>query len=230
MIPNLDNTPADYFPDVEQALQEPNGLLAVGGDLSPQRLLNAYQCGIFPWFGLEDPILWWSPNPRAVFIPGEVHCSRRLQRKLKKHDYKTTMNQAFEQVIQACSAPRKHEPDTWLHGPMQMAYQKLHQLGYAHSLEVWSPDGRMAGGLYGIALGDVFFAESMFSAQTDGSKIALFKLSQILFQNNVQLIDAQMMTDHLASLGAKLISRTEFTATVKRHTASNDCLTNSAIQ
>lgn len=212
MIPNLDNTPPDSFPDVAEALEEPNGLLAVGGDLNPERLLHAYRRGIFPWFGIEDPILWWSPDPRAVFIPGQIHCSRRLARKLRNTEFQITMNQAFERVTQACAAPRDNEPDTWLHGPMQFAYANLHQLGYAHSLEVWNSDGELAGGIYGVAIGQVFFAESMFSTQTDGSKIALLNLSRVLQKNNVRLIDAQMMNPHLQSLGAQLISRTDFIA------------------
>ncbi len=210
MIANLDNTLPNSFPDVAEALEEPNGLLAAGGDLSPERLLHAYRRGIFPWFGVEDPILWWSPNPRAVFIPGQVHCSRRLARKLRNTEFNITMNQAFEQVTRACAAPRDNEPDTWLHGPMQIAYANLHRLGYAHSLEVWNMHGELAGGIYGVAIDQVFFAESMFSAQTDGSKIALLNLSHILQKNGVQLIDAQMMNPHLESLGAQLMSRTAF--------------------
>lgn len=212
MIPNLDNASPDSFPDVNQALDEPNGLLAAGGDLSPERLLNAYRRGIFPWFGLEDPILWWSPDPRAVFIPGQIHCSKRLTRKLRNTTFHVTMNQAFEQVIKACAAPRKDEPDTWLHGPMQFAYINLHRLGYAHSVEVWSADNELAGGIYGVAIGQVFFAESMFSTQTDGSKIALLNLGNILLENDVQLIDVQMMNPHLQSLGAQSIGRKDFTS------------------
>lgn len=210
MIPNLDHTPPDTFPDVSDALEEPNGLLAVGGDLSAERLVAGYRRGIFPWFGIEDPILWWSPDPRAVFIPGQVHCPRRLARKLRNGDYRITTNQAFEQVIRGCAAPRDHEPDTWLHGPMQMAYVHLHRLGYAHSLEVWDKQDELAGGIYGVALGRAFFAESMFSAQTDGSKIALLKLSEKLKQLGFRFIDAQMMTGHLETMGAREWSRDYF--------------------
>ncbi len=215
MIVNLDNTAADCFPDIEDALEEPNGLLAAGGDLKPERLLNAYRRGIFPWFGVDDPILWWSPDPRAVFIPGEVHFPRRLRRKVRNRHYSISINQAFQQVIQGCAAPRKNEPDTWLHGPMQIAYLRLHQLGFAHSLEVWvSADEQsghqLAGGIYGVALGRVFFAESMFSAQTDGSKIALLSLSDYLKQQGFGLIDTQMLTPHLEKLGAFEMPRNAF--------------------
>lgn len=210
MIPNLDNTPSDHFPDVSQALLEPNGLLAVGGELTAERILAGYQRGIFPWFGVEDPILWWSPDPRAIFIPGQVHCSRRLKRKLRKHRFQVSLNQAFDQVIVGCAAPRKGEPDTWLHGPMQMAYRRLHDMGYAYSLEVWNADQQLAGGIYGVALGKVFFAESMFSTQSDGSKIALLALSQYLQEEGFGLLDTQMMTTHLQSLGAFEIPRDEF--------------------
>lgn len=221
MLPNLDNTPPDAFPDTSSALDEPNGLLAVGGDLSPERLLNAYRRGIFPWFGIEDPILWWSPDPRAVFIPGQVHCSRRLARKLRNSEYRITMNQAFEQVIKGCAAPRKNEPETWLHGPMQMAYTHLHHLGYAHSLEVWTADDELAGGIYGVALGRVFFAESMFSGLSDGSKIALLNLSSTLLQNGVRLIDTQMLTPHLETLGAVEWPRNRFIRAVQQLTSAD---------
>ncbi len=210
MIENLDNTPPDYFPAAEQALEEPNGLLAVGGDLSPERLLNAYRRGIFPWFGIDDPILWWSPDPRAVFIPGQLHISRRLKRKLRNCDYSISMNQVFEEVIKGCAAPRKSEPDTWLHGPMQMAYIHLHQLGHAHSFEAWTSDQELAGGIYGVALDRVFFAESMFSAHTDGSKIALLALNEYVEQQGFELIDSQMLTPHLQSMGAFEMPRSTF--------------------
>ncbi len=233
MIANLDNTAPDSFPAVSTALDEPNGLLAAGGDLSPERLLQAYQRGIFPWFGNEDPILWWSPDPRAVFIPGEIHCSRRLRRKLRNSHYRMSLNQAFEQVIQHCAAPRKNEPETWLHGPMQLAYIRLHQLGYAHSIEIWTDDGSLAGGIYGVALGQVFFAESMFSGHTDGSKIALLKLDEVLLANDVRLIDTQMMTPHLRSLGAVEWPRSRFidaiTDLIREQPAYHDSTDNQAL-
>jgi len=210
MIPNLDNTPTDHFPDVSQALPEPNGLLAIGGDLTAERVLAGYQRGIFPWFGIQDPILWWAPDPRAIFIPGQVHCSRRLKRKLRNHHFQVSLNQAFDQVIAACAAPRNGEPDTWLHAPMQMVYRQLHHMGYAYSMEVWGADNQLAGGIYGVALGKVFFAESMFSSQPDGSKVALLALSQYLHKEGFGMLDTQMLTRHLQSLGAFEIPRDDF--------------------
>ena len=225
-IVNLDQWPVSAFPDPETALDEPSGLLAIGGDLSPARLLNAYRQGIFPWYGETDPILWWSPDPRALFWPGQVHCSRRLRRKLRQQTYRATRNQDFAGVIAHCAAPRDQAQQhvetnetanvptathaTWLHQDMQAAYLQLHALGHAHSVEVFAADDSLAGGLYGVVIGRVFFAESMFSSHTDGSKIALLALSDWLAQLNFKLIDAQMMTAHLASLGAEEISRRRY--------------------
>jgi leucyl/phenylalanyl-tRNA---protein transferase len=228
-IVNLAQWPAHVFPDPGMALDEPDGLLAIGGDLSPTRLLSAYRSGIFPWYGASDPILWWSPDPRAVFWPGQVHCSRRLKRKLRKHSFRATRNRDFAAVMRHCAAPRNDDPQTeqpdeqsadqgtWLHADMQAAYLQLHQLGHAHSVEVFAADDSLAGGLYGVVVDRVFCAESMFSSQTDGSKIALLALSDWTAQLNFKMIDAQMMTPHLASLGAQSIPRRAYLQLLQEH-------------
>ncbi|MDV6345449.1 leucyl/phenylalanyl-tRNA--protein transferase [Nitrosomonas sp. Is37] len=200
---------SEYFPPLEMALDEPNGLLAAGGDLSPQRLLTAYRCGIFPWFNQEEPILWWSPNPRMVLFPGELKISRSLHKTLKKHHYEIRCDSAFTQVMQACAAPRKEQEGTWIHPEMISAYTVLHQMGVAHSVETWI-EGKLAGGLYGIAQGKMFFGESMFSRVTDASKIAFVHLVKQLERWNFGMIDCQMKTRHLTSLGAREIPRIEF--------------------
>ena len=204
------------FPPVAQALQQPNGLLAVGGDLSPQRLLTAYRRGIFPWFGPGDPILWWSPDPRMVLFPPEFRISHSLRKTLRRHAYELRTDTAFEQVMRACAAPRDREGGgTWIVEEMIAAYCELHRLGHAHSVEVWRDD-QLAGGLYGVALGAMFYGESMFSRKPDGSKIALAHLAaqwQRWYENG--LIDCQMHTPHLASLGAREVPRTEFVARVQ---------------
>lgn len=197
------------FPPVETALAEPNGLLAVGGDLSPQRLLEAYRKGIFPWFNEDDPILWWSPDPRMVLFPHELKISRSLQKTLKKGDYQIRADTHFAQVMHACASPRRGQAGTWIHPQMIAAYTALHEMGLAHSVETWI-DGELAGGLYGVALGRMFFGESMFSRVTDASKIALVHLVQQLRQWEFGMIDCQVQTGHLASLGAREISRSEF--------------------
>lgn len=197
------------FPPVENALIEPNGLLAVGGDLSPQRLLAAYCKGIFPWFNEDDPILWWSPDPRMVMFPSELKISRSLRKTLKKDYYQICTDRCFTQVMQACAAPRKEQAGTWIHPQMIAAYSALHEMGLAHSVETWI-DGELAGGLYGVSLGKVFFGESMFSRQPDASKIAFVHLVKQLQCWEYGLIDCQVRTGHLASLGAREISRAEF--------------------
>jgi len=234
IIVDLNDWPAFAFPDPEMALVDPPGLLAMGGDLSPERLLQAYRHGIFPWYGQHDPILWWSPDPRAVFWPGQVHCSRRLRRKLRQQRFHATRNRDFASVIHHCAAPRHGDPQrqgqhedklseaadddgTWLHQDMQNAYLELHRLGHAHSVEVYTNEDTLAGGLYGVAIGRVFFAESMFSRLTDGSKIALLALGDWLAQLNFKLIDAQMMTPHLASLGAQAIPRQHYLRLLRQH-------------
>lgn len=207
MIPGIKSCPS--FPPVENALKEPNGLLAVGGDLSPQRLLEAYSHGIFPWFNADEPILWWSPDPRMVLFPGELKISRSLRKTLNSGHYQIHTDRCFTQVMHACAAPRKGQAGTWIHPQMIAAYTALHEMGLAHSVETWI-DGELAGGLYGVALGQVFFGESMFSRVPDASKIAFVHLVRQLQQWKFGLIDCQVRTSHLASLGAREISRTEF--------------------
>ncbi|WP_090720456.1 leucyl/phenylalanyl-tRNA--protein transferase [Nitrosomonas sp. Nm166] len=197
------------FPPLENALTEPNGLLAVGGDLSPRRLLEAYSRGIFPWFNDGEPILWWSPNPRMVLFPDELKISRSLRKVLKKNHYQIRTDYSFGQVMQACASPRKGQTGTWIHPQMIAAYTALHEMGLAHSIETWM-DGVLVGGLYGVSLGKVFFGESMFSRVPNASKIALVHLIKQLQYWKFGLIDCQVKTDHLASLGAREISRMEF--------------------
>lgn len=201
----------DNFPPAQQALREPDGLLAVGGDLSPARLLQAYRRGIFPWYSDPQPILWWSPDPRCVILPGGFHISRSLGKLLRSHRYTVSFDTAFERVIAACAAPRAQQPEggTWITGDMQAAYCELHRLGHAHSVEVWM-DGRLAGGLYGIAIGRVFFGESMFSRRTNASKIALAWLTRQLGAWGYALLDCQVYSEHLASLGAQCMPRAAF--------------------
>ena len=214
MIFDLDGTPRDIgFPDTRLAESDPNGLLAIGGDLSLERLLNAYAQGVFPWYSHGQPILWWSPAPRMVLYPGELHVSRSLRRSLRRRGYELSVNQSFEAVIRACAAPRDTHPGTWLVPEMISAYLTLHAAGYAHSIEVWL-DEELVGGLYGVALGQVFFGESMFSRQTDASKAAMSLLAEIAAEHPFQLIDCQVHTDHLASLGAREIDRELFQQSV----------------
>lgn len=199
------------FPPVTQALRSPNGLLAAGGDLSPLRLLEAYRHGIFPWFNADEPILWWSPDPRMVLFPGHFSISHSLRKKLHKGVYEVRTDTAFEQVMRACAAPRPGAHGTWIHEEMIAAYCELHRMGYAHSVETWM-EGELAGGLYGMAIGRMFYGESMFSRKTDASKIALAHLCAQLGRWEFGMIDCQMNTPHLASLGAREIPRKEFIA------------------
>jgi leucyl/phenylalanyl-tRNA--protein transferase len=193
------------FPD--SALAEPDGLLAVGGDLSVERLLLAYQNGIFPWYSEDTPILWYSPHERFVLFPGELRVSSSMRRVLRSGKFKVTQDRSFEQVIGACSrVPRIGQDGTWITPEMQTAYITLHKLGHAHSIEVWQHDV-LAGGLYGIAVGNVFCGESMFSQVSNTSKTALIHLCSMGYA----LIDCQVHTDHLASMGARMISREEYT-------------------
>ncbi|MBI1174969.1 MAG: leucyl/phenylalanyl-tRNA--protein transferase [Sideroxydans sp.] len=202
----LDDTP---FPPVAQALREPNGLLAAGGDLSPARLLDAYRHGIFPWFNDDQPVLWWSPDPRMVLLPQEFKVARSLRKTLRNKRYEVRADSAFELVMRACAAPRDDQAGTWINEQMIAAYTALHHLGHAHSIETWV-GGELMGGLYGIAIGRMFYGESMFSRATDASKIALFHLAAQLARWNFGMIDCQMNTRHLASLGAREIPRAEF--------------------
>ena len=210
MIFDLDGTPPDIgFPDTELAESDPNGLLAVGGDLSQARLLHAYRNGIFPWFSVGQPILWWSPAPRMVLNPNELHISRSLRKSIRNGGFQTSIDVAFEAVIHACAAPRLGHEGTWLVPEMINAYVALHQAGYAHSFEVWHAH-ELAGGLYGVAIGQAFFGESMFSHRRDASKIAMALLARTALKLPYQMIDCQIYTDHLASMGAREISRRQF--------------------
>ena len=213
MIPWLG--PRDPFPPVASALRDPSGLLAAGADLSPERLLDAYARGIFPWSGDGDPLLWWSPDPRMVLWLAELHVSRSLRRRLKKGGYRVTLDTAFRDVMAGCAAPRADHDGTWITSWMMEAYGRLAALGHAHSVEVW--EGRaLAGGLYGVALGRMFFGESMFSRRPDASKVALVALARQLARWGFELVDCQMSTAHLASLGAREIPRAEFLSHVAR--------------
>ncbi|HEX8989025.1 MAG TPA: leucyl/phenylalanyl-tRNA--protein transferase [Rhodocyclaceae bacterium] len=214
MIPWLPAEPD--FPPLASALKEPNGLLAAGGDLSPERLLCAYAQGIFPWYSPGEPILWWSPDPRMVLFPGEIRISRSLARTLKRGQYEVQLDSAFARVIEACAAtPRPGQNGTWIAPEMRAAYKELHRLGFAHSVETWI-GGELAGGLYGVAIGKAFFGESMFAWRTDASKIALAHLGVQLRRLGFGIIDCQMETPHLASLGARPIPRAEFRALLDR--------------
>ena len=198
------------FPPVEQALTEPNGLLCAGADLSPARILAAYREGIFPWFSAGQPILWWSPNPRMVLFPSEFKVSRSLRKTLKAGDYNVRLDTDFAAVINACAnTGRPGQPGTWITPGMQRAYLELHELGWAHSVETWK-DGQLVGGLYGLAIGRMFYGESMFAQRTDASKIAAAHLARFLETHDFGMVDCQMRTDHLASLGAREIARQAF--------------------
>jgi leucyl/phenylalanyl-tRNA--protein transferase len=210
MIPWLrPEHPPEAFPPVENALEEPNGLLCVGGDLSVERLLAAYRRGIFPWYSAGQPILWWSPDPRTVLYPGEFKVSRSLAKTLRNRGFRTTVDRAFEQVTERCADPALRPEGTWISPPMRTAYRRLHELDYAHSFETWDGD-QLVGGLYGVALGRVFFGESMFSTARDASKVALHALVRASLAQNVRLIDCQVDSEHLRSLGARSLPRREF--------------------
>ncbi len=201
--------PEQAFPNPANALQDPNGLLAMGGCLSPQRLLTAYRQGIFPWYNPGEPILWWSPNPRLVLFPDQLHISRSLKKTIRKQDFEISYDTDFNAVIHACATPRDEEGGTWITEEMIAAYCRLHSLGIAHSVEA-RVDQQLVGGLYGLAIGKVFFGESMFSYQSNASKTAFVHLVQDLLHCGFQLIDCQVHTDHLISLGAVEINRQAF--------------------
>ncbi|MGZ5596927.1 MAG: leucyl/phenylalanyl-tRNA--protein transferase [Usitatibacter sp.] len=212
MIPWLHaDTP---FPPLAKALRSPNGLLCAGGDLSPGRIVEAYSRGIFPWFSEGDPILWWSPDPRMVLFPEEFKVSRSLRKTLSRDVYETRFDTAFRDVIEACAAPRDGQSGTWIVPEMVEAYTRLHELGFVHSVESWR-DGELVGGLYGMALGKVFFGESMFARAPDASMVALARLVERLRARDYRLIDCQQATAHLASLGAREIPRAAFAKRVQ---------------
>ena len=213
---------ADEFPPLEHALCEPNGLLCAGGDLSPQRLLAAYRAGIFPWFAAGQPILWWSPDPRMVLVPNEFRIARSLRRTLRRGAYEVRLDSDFDALITACATtPRKGQAGTWITADMQAAYCRMHELGYAHSVEVWVRQ-TLVGGVYGLSIGKMFYGESMFSLLTDASKIALAHLARHLATLGYGLIDCQMKTAHLASLGAHEIPRADFIGRLRALTAGAD--------
>ena len=199
------------LPPVELALEEPNGLLAQGGDLSVETLLDAYQHGVFPWYSDDQPLLWWSPDPRAVLRPNEIHISRSMRRFLRHCSWEISFDRDFTAVIDACAAPRDGHPGTWITPEMKAAYGALHARGHAHSVECWNGN-HLVGGAYGVAIGQVFFAESMFSCETNGSKAALVALCERLSAWGYQLLDCQIPNSHLESLGVQMLSRADFRA------------------
>lgn len=212
MIPRLEGGAG--FPPIERALREPDGLLAAGGDLAVSRLVDAYSRGIFPWFAEGQPILWWSPDPRMVLFVDEFVTPRSLRRRVNSQLFDVRIDTAFDTVIRACAAPRAGQQGTWITSAMVDAYCDLHRAGYAHSVEAWR-DGDLVGGLYGIALGQVFFGESMFARESDASKVALVHLVHLVRAQGVPMIDCQQQTSHLASLGARPVARATFAARLR---------------
>jgi leucyl/phenylalanyl-tRNA--protein transferase len=208
-LPHLGNDPCTPFPPTSEALESPNGLLAWGGDLQPERLLMAYRSGIFPWYSDAQPILWWSPVPRCVIFPQKIYLSTRTRRRYNSGVYRLSADSVFAEVISACAEPRGHDSGTWITQEMVEAYIHLHQLGHAHSLEVWEGD-LLVGGIYGLAMGSVFFGESMFSRRTDASKIALVALCRQLQGRGYGLLDCQVGNPHLYSMGAEELPREAF--------------------
>ncbi len=204
------------FPPLTKAMREPNGLLAAGGDLSADRLVQAYRHGCFPWFSEGQPILWWSPDPRTVLFPEELHVSRSLAKLMRQQRYQVSFDRDFEAVIQACAAPRRDADGTWITDDMQIAYTELHARGHAHSVEVWD-NGELVGGLYGLAMGQLFFGESMFSRADNASKFGFATLVKHLQAWGFVLIDCQMATHHLESLGARSIPRQQFADYLRDH-------------
>lgn len=211
----------EWFPPLEQALDEPEGLLAAGGDLSPTRLLAAYRRGIFPWYSAGQPLLWWSPNPREVLDPAEFKCSRSLAKTLRNRGFEVAFDRDFAAVVEACARRREHSTGTWITPEMHAAYCELHARGHAHSVEVRLA-GALVGGLYGVLIGRVFFGESMFSQERDASKAALARLVERGIVAGLTLIDCQLPTPHLRSLGSKPMNRAEFSALVRAGTGGPD--------
>jgi len=206
--------PPDRFPPISTALHEPDGLLAAGGDLSTERLLFAYRSGIFPWYDEGQPLLWWSPDPRCVFMSGDFHISRRLRRELRRSSAEIRINTAFSDVIHACAEPRRSEQGTWITPEMIKAYEGLYKDGWAHSIEVWQ-SGKLTGGLYGLIIGKAFFGESMFSRTSNASKLALLYLADRLKAGDLVLLDCQVVSSHLLSLGAQIMPRSDFLHSLK---------------
>lgn len=204
-----------WFPPAEEALDEPDGLLALGGDLAPERLLLAYRQGIFPWFSDDQPILWWSPNPRCVLFPDHIHIARSLRRTLNRQQFTITCDKAFRRVIRLCGTTRPE--GTWITDDMETAYNDLHRQGSAHSFEAWNPDGELVGGLYGLAIGRCFFAESMFSLETNASRVVMVHLAGQLQQWGYRIIDCQVASGHLIRMGAVTIPRHRFLSILQEH-------------
>jgi len=208
-----------WFPPVTAALKDPDGLLAAGGGLSTERLLAAYRRGIFPWYNAGQPVLWWSPDPRSVLFPADFRLSRSLRKSQRNRGYATRIDTAFASVVDACAAPRASGPGTWITPEMAAAYRELHARGHAHSIETWHGE-KLVGGLYGVGIGRVFFGESMFSRSTDASKVALARLVEECRTRGIVLIDCQVTSAHLESLGSKALPRAEFARLVEQHTRS----------
>ncbi len=210
MLPLLDPfNPSEPFPDTNLAQDEPNGLLAIGGCLSTERLLNAYRHGIFPWYSEGEPILWWTPNPRLIIYPEKLKISKSLRKTIRKREFEITFDHAFSEVMDQCSLPRGDDEGTWISKEIKQAYVALHKKGHAHSVEAWQ-EGNLVGGLYGVSIGSLFFGESMFSHISNASKVAFATLVTQLHEANFKLIDCQVRTEHLVSLGAEEISRELF--------------------
>lgn len=210
-LPRLADDPKAPFPPTAEALDSPNGLLAWGGDLSPRRLLSAYRVGVFPWYSEGQPVLWWTPAPRCVIFPAEVHLSRRTRRRYNSGGYRLTADRAFDRVVSACAAPRSYDRGTWITEDLRGAFSRLHRMGHAHSVEVWHGDS-LAGGIYGLAVGSAFFGESMFHRQVDASKVALVALCRLLAHWGFGLLDCQVGNPHLFSMGAVELPRPDFEA------------------
>lgn len=205
----------EAFPPVEMAWEQPNGLIAMGGDLSPQRLINAYHSGIFPWFNDGEPIYWWTPNPRAVIYPKKLHITRSLRKTARNKGYQISFDTDFKKTVRACAAPRSYALDTWITDDMFTSYSQLYELGYAHSVEVRNKKGELVGGLYGVVSNGIFSGESMFSTERDTSKLALLALAAHIDHWGYSLIDCQIINDHLLSLGAESIPRQDYIKQLK---------------
>lgn len=211
-----DNVIATDFPEISKALTEPDGLLAIGGDLIPSRLIDAYSRGIFPWNNDDQPVLWWSPDPRWIIFPQNIKVSKSMKKILRQKKFSVTFNHDFAAVMNACAVPRRDSEGTWITREISESFKQLHRLGYAHSVECWQ-DGELVGGLYGMAMGKVFFGESMFSRVSNASKVALVQLARVLTVCNFKLIDCQVHTRHLESMGAIPLSRDEFVSILRKH-------------
>jgi leucyl/phenylalanyl-tRNA--protein transferase len=213
------NDGPENLPDPSDALREPNGLLAAGGSLEPDWLLASYRRGIFPWFESGQPILWWSPDPRTVLKPEELRVSRSLRKRIRRNEFRVTADTDFAGVMAGCAAPRSYTDSTWITGEMRSAYVGLHELGWAHSFEAWV-DGTLVGGLYGIAIGRVFFGESMFAKRSDASKVAFFHALRFLSERGIEVVDCQLPSAHLSRLGARPMPRSDFLTLLARLTES----------